>query len=177
MITIITNKINTLNQTSYNSFIDSLNLWQCQCSCGHHGTLVKHGYYLRNLKGCDEIMIRLSILRVKCSHCGKTHAILPSCIVPYSCISLQDHVDIIYNSMNGKTQEEIMKRTPLIDESNISYILRIFKRHWEQRLFAFSISLKCDISMLVQECFQHCSRQFMQIKSTSNILSIPIHIT
>lgn len=177
MITIISEKIKTFNQTSYDFLLDSININQLQCSCGHYGTLTRHAYYKRNFKAPDGINVEVMVLRVKCSHCGKTHAILPDCVVPYSQISLSDHICIINNHLAGTPQDDVMDNNPLIDESNTAYILRCFYKYWKQRLAAFSISLKSDISTLINRCFTHFSRQFMQIKCTTNILYDATHIT
>lgn len=76
MITIISDKINTLNQISYNNFLQNIEMHQLSCSCGLSGCLIKHGYYTRSIKTSHGV-IKLSILRVKCKHCGKTHFYIP----------------------------------------------------------------------------------------------------
>lgn len=177
MITIRTNKINTFNQNSYNKLVDSIQFNCVTCSCGHSGTLIKHAYYNRYLKISGGIKERLSILRLKCSFCGKTHAVLPDIIVPYSQISLNDQIIIIDNSVNQKSQNEVMNNNPLIDESNISYNLRNFRKVWSQKLHSHKIELNIHPGQLINMCFKHFSRQFMQIKCTINILFIPTHIT
>ena len=42
--------------------------------------------------GCDEI---IKIIRVKCNDCNHTHALIPTCIVPYKIASL----DVILNGI------------------------------------------------------------------------------
>lgn len=177
MITIISDKINSLNQNSYDLLINSININQLKCSCGHYGTLTRHACYSRSIKLSGGIQAVLNIVRVKCSHCGKTHALIPAQIVPYSQILLNDHISICSNYIDNISQEKIMTDNPLIDESNISYIIRNFNKHWVQRLAAFSISLGLNTTELVKKCFSLCSRQFMQIKCTVNILCLCTHIT
>lgn len=177
MITLITNKIKTFNQISYNNLINSTNLNQITCSCGHSGCLIKHAYYSRKLKINGGIKLTLSILRVKCSVCGKTHAILPDIIVPYSQVSLHDHITILINMTEHISQTSVMDNNPLIDESCISYIVRTFKRHWHQRLMSYNISLHKEKNTLIRLCFKYFRRQFMQIKCTLNILYTPTHTT
>ena len=94
MITITVPFDNPLNQKTYENLINTLQFHQLQCTCGHSGCLTIHGYYPRSLKENDS-EITLSICRVKCSHCGKTHALLPSQLVPYSQVSLQEQAAII----------------------------------------------------------------------------------
>lgn len=177
MITIISDKINISNQTSYDLLINSVNINQLKCSCGHCGTLIRHACYNRRIKLPGGILVILNIVRVKCSHCGKTHALIPSSIVPYSQILLNDHICICTNYINNISQQKIMTDNPLIDESNISYIIHNFNKHWVHRLAAFSISLILNIRELVNKCFSLCSRQFMQIKCTINILYDCTHTT
>ena len=102
---------------------------------------------------------------------------LSSQIVPYSQILLNEHISICTNYIHNISQEKIMTDNPLIDESNISYIIHNFNEHWVQRLAAFSISLGLNSTELVKKCFSLCSRQFMQIKCTVNILCLCTHIT
>ena len=102
MITVYSNKIKTFSQDNYNKLVNSININQITCSCGHCGCLTKHAYYTRSLKISGGIKLSLSILRIKCSLCGKTHAILPSGVVPYSQVSLRDHIIIIANDINKK---------------------------------------------------------------------------
>lgn len=166
MITIPSNKIKSFTQKSYNKFIDSLPFHQLTCPCGQKGRLIKHAYYSRSIK-CSDDFVKLILLRVLCKSCKKTHAILPQWIVPYSQILLNDHLNIILSYHNHSSFEPIMQSNLLIDESNIRYIIRQYLRHWKERIAAFYISLNEHIS---NACFTIYYRQFMQIKSTRNIL-------
>lgn len=167
MITIFSNKIKSLSQNNYDYFLENLDLGKLTCSCGRSGHLTKHGYYNRKVKMPNAPVI-LRILRVVCNCCGKTHAIFPECIVPYSQILLKDHLSIIKAYTNNESFEPIMMSNESIDESNIRYITTQYIRHWKERITSFGISLYEDISYL---CLQNFKRQFMQIKYTPNILS------
>lgn len=169
MITIITDKINTFNQISYNKFLEGLDYHRLSCSCGMSGCLINHGYYNRCIKTSEGI-ITLSIMRVKCSHCGKTHAIFPQFIVPYSQILLNDHLSIIAAYLDKLSFEPIMLANEHIDESNIRYIIKQYLRHWKQRIAAFEFSIYDSSHCLSTNCLITFKRQFMQNKSTSNIL-------
>ena len=169
MITINYDKSNTLTQNNYENFIKSINLASIPCSCGRFGCLTKHGYYNRRIKTDSLSKVTLSILRVKCNICGKTHAIVPISIIPYSSITLEDHLTIIKNYLSNLPQDTIMTEKPLIDESNISYIISRYKKFWHQCLIAFSISLYKSLYDITYTCFRHLSRHFMQIKWVQNI--------
>ena len=136
------------------------------CSCGMSGQLIKHAYYDRHIKTPNGIII-LKILRVKCKCCNKTHAIFPECIVPYSQILLNDHVSIIKAYNNGSSFDSIMLSNEFIDESNIRYIIKQYRKHWKELIISFRISLDLSIS---KQCLRHFKRQFMQIKCTPNII-------
>lgn len=167
MITLNTDINNTLTQKTYNQLIANLQFHRLTCTCGHSGSLSVHAYYIRSLK-VPEGILRLRICRLVCSCCGRTHALLPSVIVPYSQIPLQEQVEIISAYETSGSSDPVMSRNPSIDESNCAYIIRQYYRHWKQRLLSERIDI-CDIS-LVSRCFTAFFRQFMQIKSTPNVL-------
>lgn len=127
-----------------------------------------HAYYNRYLKS-SEGKICLRICRVICECCLHTHAILLSSMVPYSQISTAEHISIIDNYNNNLSQDSVMENNPLIDESNYRYIIRCYLKHWQEKLQSECMTLN-PVQQLIKSCFTHFSRQFMQIKSTLNIL-------
>ena len=94
MITIKTENYNHISQDFYNKIIDSLDLTLISCTCGHSGSLIRHGSYKRKIPLKDRI-ITLTVVRVYCKHCGHTHALLLSSFVPYSQIPLTVHISSI----------------------------------------------------------------------------------
>ncbi|MGL5437665.1 MAG: DUF6431 domain-containing protein [Lachnospiraceae bacterium] len=126
-----------------------------------------HAYYIRGIKSGDKTE-HIRICRVKCSHCGKTHALLLSSFVPYSQISLNDQIEILVNFEQRRPSTAIMERSPSIDENILRFIIRRYLAVWQQRLFSIPVSLLSPT--LVIHCFSHFKRQFMQIKTTPNIL-------
>lgn len=168
MITIMMPFGKPLTQKSYENTINQLQFHQLTCTCGMSGTLTVHGYYTRRLKTEDH-EISLKICRVKCSHCNKTHALLPSLIVPYSQVSLEDHISIIQTYEGTKKFTDIMDTTPSIDENLIASIIRRYVSHWLQKLRSFHLKL-LPADRLVKKCFSLFMNQFMQIRQTPNIL-------
>ncbi len=65
--------------------------------CNYEGMLHRHGYYSRNVITKYSIY-RINILRVKCPSCGKTHAVLPSFLIPYYQYSLEFIFECLYLS-------------------------------------------------------------------------------
>lgn len=53
-----------------------------ECPCCHSDKLVFYGGYKRNI-GINNNFLTIKIKRVKCKNCGKTHALIPSFIVPF----------------------------------------------------------------------------------------------
>ena len=168
MITLLVEKNNPLSQNIYDSYINSIQFHQLTCSCGHSGCLTIHGYYMRKVKsGTGSFW--LVVCRVKCSECGRTHAILPSSLVPYSQISLSCCCQIIASLEDGSNPCSVCDDNPDIDENNVGSVIRRFKKHWKQRLLSEQIQL-APIRSLVISCFTHFSAQFLQIRRAINLL-------
>ena len=168
MITLFVEENNPLTPTFYNNLIINLQFHRLTCPCGHSGCLSVHGYYRRYIKTPDG-KLPFRICRVKCECCGHTHAILLSSMLPYSQISLPEQVSIIKNYEDSLSQKSLMDCNNSIDESNWHYIIRQYLKHWKQKLLSERIRLD-SIATLTSSCFQFFSCQFMQIKSTQNIL-------
>lgn len=167
MITLSVDNYNLVSQDFYDNTISNLQFHQLTCTCGLSAGLTIHGYYYRSIKSGDGI-VRLRICRVKCSHCGRTHALLLTSFVPYSQILLHDQVEILVDFEKDRLASSVMERTPSIDENNLRMVIRQYRRHWQQRLLAARIPLHSP--NLICLCFSHFARQFMQIKNTPNIL-------
>lgn len=147
------------SQIDYDKMIDDIPFHQLCCSCGAHGTLIKHAYT------CS-----LRVLRVKCKSCGRTHTILPSCCIPYSQLSLSCQIQIIrYYSSGIPASPYLAQQNPDISERDIHYFLTQYKAFWHEWLLSFSISLRNNLSF-IRSCFPFCKLQFMQIHCTFNIL-------
>lgn len=171
MITVKSQNLKSISQNIYNNLINSLDFNLISCTCGHSGCLTRHGSYKRRIQLPDAV-ITLSITRVRCSACGCTHAVLLSSMVPYSQIPLHMHVSAIQAYESKSSLDDVLCDQSSVDENNLRSIIRSFRRYWKQRLLVFSLQLS-DAHHLISECFSHFSRQFMQIKSTSNKLFIP----
>lgn len=50
--------------------------------CGYGGNLHKHATYKRSII-CKEITVQITIQRVICPDCKKTHALIPADLIPY----------------------------------------------------------------------------------------------
>ena len=180
MITIKTGNFNpflsihseTSLQRLYSVITSNLPLHMLQCPhCRHYGSCQLWGVYRRSFR-LPVFIASLRVQRVRCSCCGHTHALLPDWIVPYSQIRLSVLVEVISVAESGESFDDILGRESTIDENNVSAIRRSFRKHWKQRLISAGLSLS-DLLLLLCGAFAHFSRQFMQIKSTPNILFSP----
>ena len=168
MITLLVEENNPLTPNFYNNLISNLQFHQLTCPCGCSGCLSVHGYYNRSIK-LPTGKVTFRICRVICEHCGHTHALLLSSMVPYSQFSTTDHVSIINNYNNNTSQHSLMNSNPCIDENCYRYIIRCYRKYWHEKLVSERIPLT-SFSHLIKSCFAYFSRQFMQIKNTPNIL-------
>lgn len=168
MITLFVEENNTITPNFYNNLISNLQFHKLHCSCGHSGCLSVHGYYYRYLM-TPSGKLRFRICRVICEVCGKTHAILLSSFVPYSQISLKDHVEVIDAYENIRPTASLLKSNDSVQEGNFRYIILQYRKFWRQKLLSERISLH-PLTKLVQNCFGCFSFQFMQIRRTTNHL-------
>lgn len=163
MITIYLKNYNReITQKKYDEVIKELsfNTLTCPLCKGHH--FVKHAYYSRKVK-TKYSYLDLVILRVKCKTCNSTHALLLSCIIPYSSIQLKDQLRII----KGKNIDELMLTNINIDESDVQRVKRNYRKFFKEMLFSFDIALNRE---LIINCFKYFRRNFLQIKWGYNIL-------
>ena len=171
MILLSVKDYNQFSQDYYDSVITGLSFNQLSCTCGHSSCLSIHGYYMRGIflpDGEDS----LRILRVRCSECGKTHAVLPSSLVPYDRISLADQITVITAYEEGANRNTICDENPSVDENCVKAIIRRYVLFWLQRLLSEAIRLT-SIPSLIRSCFSFYSMQFMQIRRTPAILFVP----
>ena len=168
MITVSVTDCKTISQKIYDNVLSSLQFHQLSCSCGHSACLFRHAYYYRSVK-TPAGKIRLRICRLKCSVCGKTHAVILSSLIPYSQITLGDQLSVIRADLTDGKFISVMENNPEIDENDIRHIIKRYLKHWKQRLLSEDIPLFPE-SCLIKRCFFSFLRQFMQIRNVPNLL-------
>lgn len=169
MITIPIENCNSFSQKTYNDYIFGLQLHMMECKCGHCGGLIFYGRYERHLRILG-LFLSLFIQRVRCCFCGKTHALIPSLIVPYSQIPREDQQEILRLNEEGKSAKPVLDRNCQIDESHMRHIVRRYKRFWKERILSLGLSLR---EQLTETCLSVYSLQFMQIHRTWNSFFSP----
>ena len=162
MIMIMDKGCNPVCEEIYKKIIAGLGLHQLTCTCKRTGTFTKYGTYSRKLRYGDEAQ-EISIQRVICSECGRTHALLPSSIVPYAQIPLREQVIIIEHYEDQADMEQFLQENLSIDENNVKSVTMRYRKHWLQRILSESIP-RAPLDDLVRRCFLAFSRQFMQIR-------------
>ena len=162
MIMVKTPLVNRIDQKFYDTYVNRIDLMKIRCPhCSHCGAVI-HGYYLRKVK-TPVGKLCLRIMRIRCSFCGKTHAVLVSALIPYSQISFSDTLAILVSD-NTEERKALMEENNLIDESDIYRVLSSFNKHWKERLRSFFLSLEDED--LCGSCLRLFQRQFMQIRCT-----------
>ncbi len=169
MITNTSCSDNLITQDSYDRMIDALPIHRLTCPCCHQsGSMIYYGSYSRHVKSSDGKLC-LRIQRVRCS-CKRTHAILPQQLIPYSQLPLSDVFDIIEEGLKKTPRyDSILDCSPDIDRRSILIILHLFCRFWKERLLSEHLELTSPFDLSTR-CFAHWQRQFMQIRTTPNIL-------
>ena len=170
MITVLVKDCNQFSQSYYYSVVERLQLHQIKCSCGRSACLHPHAYYYRSVRtpsGC----FRLRVLRLKCSECGRTHAVLPSSVVPYDQFSLESQLLVVCAFENGSNPTEACETDEHLDENSVKAILRRYRKHWREKLTAERIRLH-PITDLILQCFAFYSAQLLQIRRMVNTLFV-----
>ncbi len=146
MIICFNEKINNFNQNNLKKFnnydkkveylqslmptITDVNELKCPY-CKAKNSLIKYGHYKRNISVYDNNQIEnylVSVQRVMCKSCGKTHALLPNFVVPYvimACFSIAKIVTEAMESSVYKLSNKIKLSYQLI-YTYISIVMAFF---------------------------------------------------
>lgn len=137
MITCKTLSFNNYSQQSYDNDIRSIDLSKVKCTCGSTGNFHRHATYQRYLVLDDKDTIILEIVQIKCESCNRTHAILPSIIIPYRILSNSAIINVIKSYRNiTDSYAVISKMTGFCD---FDFILHYFYEY--HTMFMQRISL------------------------------------
>lgn len=130
---IITNNPNKIkiNQKNYDKTFNNINLNSVSCdACGHNHWHI-HGRYKRSFSFLH-VSITIRIIRVICSHCGKTHAILMEGMIPFSSLLHSNIIRILISPSSDHVDSShfyyLKNRFASIDFHSYSEILMIAAR-------------------------------------------------
>lgn len=171
MITVFVSENNPISQKSYVDAVNQIDLFCLPCTCGCHGSLIRYGSYRRHVKA-GGTKFPLIIQRVLCHSCGRSHALIPSGLVPYSQIPLEDQVSLIEAFEEGSGPEAVLDANPEIDDRTPPRLIRVYLACWRERLLSERIILR-PLIRLTRQCLSLFGKQFMQIKNTPNIFYPP----
>lgn len=109
--------------------------------CGYSGNLHRHACYFRTVI-CKEITARVRIQRVKCPDCGKTHAIIPSDLIPYYQHTLSTILDLLeLIKVNKHSYSMVVNRfkkfNPSFSIAHINQYIRRFESNFKTISYYF----------------------------------------
>jgi len=139
-----------------------------KCPCCSSTELIRWGYYYRSvilLINTEVVCIHLSVQRVKCNSCNKTHAVMPMGIIPYKQHALDIIIEALIDSNNAPILENISLDT--IDNWKkqlrkiISYLIVLFK---EQSINNILLKIKNQLITFFKEYYQKYRKCFLQNK-------------
>lgn len=114
MLHLYTTEIVTKNQADYDSFIHSFLpfLSQIHCpKCHASSSLILYGTYPRSFIHSDLSRTSLRVQRVQCTHCGSTHVLLPTTVLPFFLHVLFNIQDAVHSSSDMEiTYIDYLKR-------------------------------------------------------------------
>ena len=99
----------------YTEAVQNINLNKVICCQKIGGDFSIHGYYSRRLK-IKDITISMSILRIRCIHCNKTHALFFSDFIPYSMFNTYEGQKILANDIDEDFSYETIERIKRIKQ-------------------------------------------------------------
>lgn len=173
MISYNTEFFNTYSQSTYDHEVDTLDLSLTRCSCGAVGSFVYHSDYKRHVIIDDTTdAILLTIHRMKCMSCNRTHAILPIFIIPYRIFSMPIINKIIDLYRTQNLSETKISRMLDLPVTYIQHLINYYKKHHLQRLLALMSRCKEKIGLpvFIREFHNENSIFFMQRVTTTNHL-------
>ena len=122
-----------INQKIYTKIIRSIGFSSISCpNCAHHRWHF-HAYYVRFFDFFNR-SVKIRILRVRCSHCGKTHAVLVRDMIPYSLLSHEDIIQALCTDIRDYVQCAhlyfLRSKYNDTDASSYELLCRLNSRNW-----------------------------------------------
>lgn len=164
-------------QSYYDACLQSWDLRFISCSkCVENTLMRKNGFYRRRIetgRGTESVRIQ----RMRCPCCGRSDALFPFDIVPYSPIMAEEHVAIIEIYLESFHAESFFHRVSIITEAceedlslfsvpDFPTIHKLVKRY-EAVWAAYAVQLHPlfdSLSSLAKFCIQKERRHFQQAR-------------
>ena len=107
--------------------------WDQSCpACGAKGCMELFGHYDRYLVSWEDggaVSRAVTVERRQCASCGHTHAVLPSCLIPYKTYSLRFILIVLRSYFLRVWPVEQLCERYGISISTLYRWLKLFKRH------------------------------------------------
>ena len=130
--------IRSSSDALFGAFMASFRPEQEACPvCGSRGNCRIHAYYGRHLVDFvhgRHIRHEVSILRLACTGCGSTHAVIPDFIIPYSSYGLLFVLRLLAEAFRGSTSVESLCERFCITRNQFYHWLALWKQHKQQWL-------------------------------------------
>lgn len=131
--------------------------------CCENGFLTRHAYYRRRFKsrGRSETET-LTILRVRCSVCSRTHALLPPELIPYCQCGAESAVSFIADFENGKTcGESLADAGEAFDENDCRRCIKKYMACWKGRIESLKLGIRDFADDFRRGCVL-CAKTFLR---------------
>ena len=141
---------NNVVKKIYTESIQNINLNMLRCCQKQGGSFVIYGYYSRRLK-IKDTTISMSILRIRCGYCNKTHALFFSDFIPYSMFNTYEGKKILMNDIDDDFSYEVIEK------------IKRIKRQILARLSLLGIRISDDVSIILERSIHSFCGHFLQI--------------
>ena len=141
---------NNVVKKIYTESIQNINLNMLRCCQKQGGSFMIHGYYSRRLK-IKDTTISMSILRIRCGHCNKTHAIFFNDFIPYSMFNTYEGKKILMNDIDDDFSYEVIEK------------IKRIRRQILARLSLLGIRISDDVSIILERSIHSFCGHFLQI--------------
>lgn len=152
MVSYKTNNFN-LKLEDYEKLIINLEVKTIKCpDCGSCD-MERHGYYKRYII-ISGVKYPIRILRIRCKECGKTHAVLPSFVVPYLHYPIEELYTMIIKVDNDEKLD--------LYDHEVRQIKKVY-RFWIERIKSILKWITDELEELIDLCRIKYTMCYMQI--------------
>lgn len=153
---IITNFNNFIQRIIKNPNDDFYHIINGCRHCKYAGNLHRHASYYRTVI-CEEITVRVKIQRVICPDCRKTHALIPSDLIPYyqhTIKTVVNFLEIISSRKSSYTNliEDSKLLNPCFSLGHITFYNNRFKSNINSITYYFRVFCNIFIELPVRDC-------------------------
>lgn len=160
-----------------------------RCTCGSLGHFHRHGAYWRFLTSEVEDIIKnndekkennaddknetnlIKITRIRCESCNKTHALLPTVIIPYRILSNPIITKMIDSYRNAFDSVAALARMAGISPEQARKLISFYEKHHKERLESFLADFNVAEYLdqeFISGYFKENHMMFMQRTATVN---------